>query len=114
MTTTTTTTTRAKAIGLCYCDCGGETNTNSLFLPGHDKRAERYLMAVKGTQSIADELASMGFVPGSGGSLRAAALYSDPQLEECGRLNLEGGPCRTIGKGAPMQRHRRSDSRHSD
>jgi hypothetical protein len=42
--------------GLCWCDCGGKTKPGSYFLQGHDKRADRYLEAIDGSQSIADKL----------------------------------------------------------
>ncbi len=97
--------------GMCWCDCGGSPKPGSFFLPGHDKRAERYLAAVDQSASIADRLASRGFVPGLG-SLRAAALASYQGYEECGRQNLEGKPCKVMGRGAGMRRHRADDSQH--
>lgn len=98
--------------GFCWDDCGGKTKPGSFFLPGHDKRAERYLEAIEGSQSIAERLAGAGFVPGSGGSLRSATLSHDPGYEECGLLTLEGQECRVIGKGVGMRRHRANTDGH--
>jgi len=44
--------------GLCWDDCGGSPKPGSFFLRGHDKRANRYLAAVEGSQSIALRLAA--------------------------------------------------------
>lgn len=100
--------------GHCWCDCGGSAHAGSFFVQGHDKRAERYLVAIEGGKTIAERLAERGYVPGSGQSLRAATLEADPSYETCGRLDLSGEPCRVIGRGAGMRRHRASDDRHSD
>lgn len=98
--------------GHCWCDCGGQTKPGSYFLQGHDKRAEKYLQAVNGSQSIADKLAAQQFVPAKGLSLREAALKADPSYEECGRKRPDGLDCRVIGKGAGMRRHRADDAQH--
>jgi hypothetical protein len=98
--------------GWCFCDCGGKTKPGSFFLQGHDKRADRYLEAIDGSQSIADKLAARGFVPAQGKSLRDAALKADKSIEECGRKTLDGLNCRIIGRGAGMRRHRADDSQH--
>ncbi len=100
--------------GLCWCDCGGNTKPGSYFLQGHDKRADRFLVAIDGSQSIADKLADRQFVPGQGKSLRAATLKADKSYEECGRKALDGLDCRIIGRGVGMRRHRADDSRHTD
>ncbi|GLZ50330.1 hypothetical protein Acsp06_65150 [Actinomycetospora sp. NBRC 106375] len=102
---------RATPNGLCWDDCGGAPKPGSFFLPGHDKRAERYLTAIDGASSIADKLAARGYVPGQG-SLRAATLASDSTYEECGRRTLDGSDCRVIGRGAGMRRHRADDDQH--
>jgi hypothetical protein len=80
--------------------------------PLFDKRAERYLTAVTGVQSIAERLFAQNFVPGKGRSLRDDTLAADPTYEECGRLALDGLPCRIIGKGRGMARHREANDRH--
>ncbi len=49
--------------GWCWCDCGGRTKPSSYFLQGHDKRADRYLDAIDGSQSIAEKLATLGYMP---------------------------------------------------
>ncbi len=97
--------------GQCWDDCGGTPKPGSFFLQGHDKRAERYLTAVEGSQSIAQRLAARGFVPGQD-SLRAATLATNAGYEECGRVNLQGQPCRIIGRGVGMRRHRSDDTQH--
>lgn len=99
--------------GLCWCDCGGTTKPGSYFLQGHDKRADRYLEAIDGSQSIADKLDARQFVPGVGKSLRDAVLKADPTYETCGRSRPDGLECRVIGKGVGMRRHRADDSQHS-
>lgn len=99
--------------GLCWCDCGGKTRPGSFFLPGHDKRAERYLDAIDGAHTIAERLAGRGYIPGTGGSLRTATLASDSTYEECGRNLPDGEPCRIIGKGVGIRRHRGDDERHA-
>lgn len=99
--------------GFCWCDCGGKTKPGSFFLQGHDKRADRYLEAVDGSQTIADKLAARHFVPGEGKSLRDATLKADLTYEECGRKLPDGLDCRIIGKGAGMRRHRADDTRHA-
>lgn len=100
--------------GLCWCDCGMKPSPGVFFLPGHDKRAERYLTAISGAKSIADRLAQLDYVPGSGKSLREDALGTDPKLEKCGRRSkaLGGLPCRIIGVGSGIARHRADDSQH--
>ena len=98
--------------GLCWCDCGCETKPGSFFLQGHDKRADRYLEAVNGNQSIADKLAGQQFVPGQGLSLRAAVLTNDPTYEECGLKRTNGLDCRVIGKGVGMRHHRADVKQH--
>lgn len=105
-------TTRAIPNGQCWCDCGGSPKPGSFFLSGHDKRAERYLAAIDGAQSMADRLASRGFKPGVGGSLREATLAHNSHYEECGRTTPNGEMCRVIGKGAGMRRHRADDRQH--
>jgi hypothetical protein len=97
--------------GKCWCDCGGTPNSGSFFLPGHDKRADRYLAAVEGSESIADRLASRGYVPGEG-SLREETLHADASYEECGLNAPDGNPCRIIGRGVGMRRHRADTTRH--
>ena len=97
--------------GLCWCDCGGKPQPGSFFLPGHDKRAERYLTTVNGVQDIATRLAAQSYVPGLK-SLRTATLAADPSMEECGLLGLDGQPCRVIGRGAGMRKHRATDAQH--
>ena len=97
--------------GLCWDDCGGKTKPGSYFLPGHDKRAERYLAAIEGSRTIAERLATAGYVP-SEGSLRRATLSHDPSYEECGRLTLDGQKCLIIGRNVGMRRHRADDSQH--
>lgn len=97
--------------GLCWDDCGGSPKPGSFFLQGHDKRADRYLAAVEGSQSIAQRLAARGFVPGQG-SLRAATLAADDSYEECGRPDPQGEPCRIIGRSVGMRRHRADDGQH--
>ncbi len=97
--------------GKCWDDCGGEPGRGSFFLQGHDKRAERYLVAVDGAKSIAERVAAHGFTPGTG-EFRAATLASDASYEECGRLALNGQPCQIIGRGRGMQVHRAADDRH--
>jgi hypothetical protein len=106
-------TTKVAAVpnGLCWDDCGGRPKPGSFFLPGHDKRAERYLVAIEGSQTIAERLAAGGYVPGQK-SLRAATLSHDKTYEECGRLTPDGQNCRIIGRGAGMRRHRADDSQH--
>lgn len=106
-------TTKAAAVpnGLCWDDCGGTPKPGSFFLPGHDKRAERYLVAIEGSQTIAERLAAGGYVPGQK-SLREATLSRDDSYEECGRLTPDGQECRVIGRGAGMRRHRADDSHH--
>ncbi len=99
--------------GTCWCDCGGTTKPGSFFQQGHDKRAERYLAAVDGGQSIAERLASRGFVPGVGKSLRAETLAAPKSnFEECGRKTLDGENCRVIGQGVGMRQHRADDAHH--
>lgn len=99
--------------GYCYCDCGGHTRPGSFFLQGHDKRAEKYLLAIDGTQSIADRLSTRHYIPGeSGMSLRAATLEADSSYEECGLKLPDGTDCRVIGRGIGMRKHRASDSDH--
>lgn len=98
--------------GLCWCDCGGETKPGSFFLQGHDKRADRYLEVVKGSQSIAEKLADGQYVPGQGKSLRDAVLSTDPTYEECGLKGLNGFDCRVIGKGVGMRKHRADSGQH--
>jgi hypothetical protein len=97
--------------GMCWDDCGGHPKPGSFFLPGHDKRAERYLAALDNAKPLTDRLAVAGYVPGNK-SLRADTLLSDAGYEECGRLSLDGQPCRIIGRGAGMRRHRAHDSQH--
>lgn len=99
--------------GLCWCDCGGEAKPGSYFLQGHDKRADRYLQAIDGSQSIADKLDARQFVPGLGKSLRDAVLAVDPAYETCGLKRPDGLDCRVIGKGAGMRRHRAAADQHS-
>ena len=49
--------------GECWCGCGAETPTRSLFLAGHDRKAEaRVIRAEYG--SVADFLAAHGYGPG--------------------------------------------------
>jgi hypothetical protein len=86
--------------GFCFCDCGQATSPGAFFLQGHDKRAERYLTAISGARSIAERLAQLDYVPGSGKSLMEDALKADPTLERCGRRSktLGGLPCRVIGQ----------------
>jgi hypothetical protein len=103
----------ARPNGKCWCDCGGSPKPGSYFLAGHDKRAEAYLAAIEESESIADRLASNGFVPGGKG-LRTATLDAGGGYEECGRLGLDGTPCRVIGRGIGMRRHQANDTRHSD
>lgn len=98
--------------GFCWCDCGGKTKPGSYFLQGHDKRAEKYLASVNGSQSIADQLAAQQFVPGLGMSLRDATLKADPTYEECGLKRPDGLDCRVIGKGVGMRRHRADATQH--
>jgi hypothetical protein len=98
--------------GKCWDDCGGTPRPGSFFLPGHDKRAERYLSAIDGSQSIAEHLAARGYVPG-GTSLRDATLAADSSYSECGRMTLAGTPCRVIGRGAGMRRHQADDGQHT-
>ncbi len=98
--------------GLCWCDCGGHPNSGSFFLPGHDKRAERYLAIIENSEPIADRLAAKGYIPGKK-SLRDDTLEADDSYEECGRLTLDGDPCLVIGKGIGMRRHRADDTRHT-
>jgi hypothetical protein len=83
-------------------------------MQGHDKRAERYLTAIEGSHSIAERLAAQGFVPGTGKSLCEATLKADPTYERCGHKNLDGQPCRVIGKGVGIRRHRAAEDRHRD
>ncbi len=97
--------------GLCWDDCGKSAKPGSFFLQGHDKRADRYLAAVEGSQSLAQRLAARGFVPGQG-SLRAATLATDEGYEECGQTDLQGEPCRVIGRSVGMRRHRADDGQH--
>jgi hypothetical protein len=99
--------------GTCWCDCGLPTSQGAFFVTGHDKRAERYLMAAEGNRSIAEKIFRMGYHPG-GRSLRQAALDGDPNYEECGRRSraLNGDPCRVIGEGRGIQVHRASDDQH--
>lgn len=99
--------------GLCWCDCGGTTKPGSYFLQGHDKRAERYLEVVKGSQTIADKLAAQQFVPAQGKSLREAVLNADPTYEVCGLKSPHGLDCRIIGKGVGMRRHRADAAQHA-
>jgi hypothetical protein len=99
---------------MCWCDCGETAKPGSFFNQGHDKRAERYLVALDGEMTIADKLAQRGFVPGGGKSLRDETLEADSSYEPCGRVDLTGKPCRIIGRGAGMRRHRAADDRHSD
>lgn len=99
--------------GLCWCDCGGATQPGNFFIQGHDKRAERYLVALDGGTTLAQKLDERGYVPGSGKSLRDDTLAADATYEECGRLDLDGKPCRVIGRGAGMRKHRAGDDRHS-
>jgi len=99
--------------GLCWDDCGGTPKPGSFFLPGHDKRAERYMAAIEESASIADRLNSRDFVPGKK-SLREATLATGKGYEECGRIGLDGKPCKIIGRGVGMRRHRADDTRHSD
>lgn len=96
--------------GTCWCDCGGATKPGAFFLQGHDKRAERYLVAL-GSGPIAKRLALAGYIPGKK-SLRDATLKADPTYEECGRVGLDGEPCRIIGRGRGMAVHRDSADRH--
>jgi hypothetical protein len=103
--------TPATPTGTCWCDCGGTPKPGSFFLPGHDKRADRYLAAIEGSQSIADRLASRGFVPGTD-SLRDATLSADASYEECGLTAPDGQPCRIIGRGVGMRRHRADAPQH--
>jgi hypothetical protein len=98
--------------GLCWCDCGELAKPGSYFVQGHDKRAERYLTAIEGSHSIAERLAAQGFIPGSGRSLCDETLKADSSYERCGRKNLDGQPCRVIGKGVGIRRHRAADDRH--
>ena len=49
--------------GTCWCGCGETTPTRSLFVPGHDRKAEsRVIRAEYG--SVADFLAAHGYGPG--------------------------------------------------
>jgi hypothetical protein len=100
--------------GLCFCDCGMHPSPGSFFVQGHDKRAERYLTAISGATSIADRLAQLDFVPGSGKSLRQAAMEADPRLEPCGRRSkpLGGLPCRIIGQMPQIAAHRAAEDQH--
>ena len=97
--------------GFCWGDCGVRTKSGSFFLQGHDKRADRYLEAVDGSQSIAEKLAARQVVPGQGKSLRDA-LKVDPSFETCGLKRPDGLDCRVIGKGVGMRRHRADDTQH--
>ena len=81
-------------------------------MQGHDKRADRYLVAIEGTQSIADKLMSKGFAPATGKSLRDSVLKADPTYEECGLETNEGFACRVIGKGVGMRKHRADEKQH--
>jgi hypothetical protein len=48
--------------GSCWCGCGEEIASLSLFLPGHDKKAEsKVILAEYG--SVADFLAAHGYGP---------------------------------------------------
>ena len=66
---------------------------------------------MEGSQSLAQRLAARGFVPGQG-SLRAATLATDEGYEECGQTDLQGEPCRVIGRSVGMRRHRADDGQH--
>jgi hypothetical protein len=49
--------------GECWCGCGEETGLGSFFRPGHDKKAESYVIALDfGT--VADFLDARGYGPG--------------------------------------------------
>lgn len=98
--------------GTCWCDCGGSTAPGSFFLQGHDKRAERYLADARGETSIAHRLAARGYIPETGKSLRDAALASPAGYEACGLNRLDGQPCRVIGRGIGMRKHRADASQH--
>jgi hypothetical protein len=97
--------------GMCWCDCGGTPKPGSFFMQGHEKRALRYLSVVEDSESTADRLAAQGFVPGLK-SLRDETLAKDSTYEECGRLGLDGKPCRIIGRNIGMRTHRADESRH--
>lgn len=99
--------------GLCWCDCGGTAQPGNFFIQGHDKRAERYLVALDGGTTLAQKLNERGYVPGGSKSLRDDTLAADPSYEECGRLDPAGQLCRVIGRGAGMRRHRAADDRHT-
>ncbi len=99
--------------GQCWCGCGAITKPGSFFLQGHDKRAERYLAAVDGGQSIAQQLASRGYVPGVGRNLRTDTLAAPgSNFEECGLKNLDGQDCQVIGQGVGIRQHRADDAHH--
>lgn len=100
--------------GHCWDDCGGEAQPGNFFIQGHDKRAERYLVALDGGTTIAQKLAERGYVPGSGKSLRDDTLAADATYEVCGRDGLDGKPCRVIGRGAGMRQHRAATDRHGE
>ncbi len=100
--------------GLCWCDCGEDAAPGKFFQQGHDKRADRYLVAVEGGRSIAERLAALGYVPGEGHSLRDAVLAADDSYEVCGLIGPDGKQCRIIGRGAGMRNHRAAGDRHSD
>lgn len=103
----------AQPTGTCWCDCGHPTSPGSYFVQGHDRRASRYLTAAAvASPSIAEQLAAAGFTPGSGKSLREAALAGSPAYEECGMTDHRGKPCRVVGLPARMRRHRAAVEQH--
>jgi hypothetical protein len=106
-----TTTNIIMPTGTCWCDCGLATKPGSFFLPGHEKRAVRYLTLVEGRRSTAEKLFLLGYIPGQE-SLRDRALRADSTLEECGRIRPDGQPCRIIGYASGMRRHRADDNQH--
>ena len=99
--------------GTCWCDCGLATKTGSFFLPGHEKRAARYLAAIEGKRSTAEKLFIMNYVPGQQ-SLRDAALRASTNYQECGRTRRDGQPCRIIGEDPGIRQHRADDAQHAD
>lgn len=54
---------RLMPTGTCYCGCGEQTPIGAFFRPGHDKRAEAALLAVRYGTQVARLLAVHGYGP---------------------------------------------------
>ncbi len=59
--------------GICWCGCGEETKPDSVYLPGHDRRAEAAVVRVE-HGSVARFLEDHGYGPGKRMHLRLAKL----------------------------------------